>query len=366
MAIIVNNSIRNNSPNADNYFYCQPNSSTPWASVTDAHAGIPSAYRGRGKRFLIMSDLEGVGEEDYWYHGGVDVINLVPVLPRVYIEGFASGSGTIDNPWIIGSSGPTLTTPSAPTAGVVNDSANTFNWTNNPSYTAVSDYEYSVNGSVYTNVTSKPITLSNLAVPVGQLKVRVKAVAGVSNASLPLANTVAFTVSVGVGTPVIGWTVANANRVTVTSNNLVAMSGVTDSTSALSPFRLASLASGSVTADGTANGTGNIYLNPGFQEDNAISGMYGIFQGSSGNILAIVNNIYTNANNSTNGDRTQVKIRMLADGVNINFQYSLDAGGTFTTFLTAPQVAQILYVKAVVNPLPTSVVNVVSTNLTSS
>ena len=60
MAININNSLKNKSPNANDYFYCQPNSSTPWATISDAHNGMPISYRGIGKKFHVISDIDGV------------------------------------------------------------------------------------------------------------------------------------------------------------------------------------------------------------------------------------------------------------------------------------------------------------------
>jgi len=97
--------------------------------------------------------------------------------------------------------GAVLTTPAAPTSFVVDDTANTGNWTNNPSYTAVSDYEQTVDGGdTYTTCTAKPISVGDVALNIGMVGVRVKAVAGVSNPSLTLYNLTAYTVS-GLTTP---------------------------------------------------------------------------------------------------------------------------------------------------------------------
>ena len=110
---------------------------------------------------------------------------------------YASGSGTaisggayavsaVDDEWIsysfvIKASGGTVTpvTPAAPTAGVVDDVNNTYNWTNNPSFTALSHYEFSTNGgSTVQDVTAKPIQVGNVALGAGQVQVRVKAMNG--------------------------------------------------------------------------------------------------------------------------------------------------------------------------------------------
>ena len=66
--------------------------------------------------------------------------------------------------------------PAAPTNPMVDDDANTFDWTNNPSYANVSDYEYSVNsGATWTICTSKPIEVGNIDLSAGEVQVRVGA-----------------------------------------------------------------------------------------------------------------------------------------------------------------------------------------------
>lgn len=86
-------------------------------------------------------------------------------------------------------------TPAAPTGGIVDDVANTFNWTNNSGFTALTDYEFTTNGgAAVQNVTAKPINVGNFALSAGQVGVRVKAMNG-NPVSAWLLNTTAFTVS---------------------------------------------------------------------------------------------------------------------------------------------------------------------------
>lgn len=88
--------------------------------------------------------------------------------------------------------------PDAPTAGVVDDDNDTFDWTNNPLFTALGDYEYTLNGgSSYNTVTAKPIVVGDIDKAIGQVGVRVKA-AGAAPASATLYNASAFNAS---GTP---------------------------------------------------------------------------------------------------------------------------------------------------------------------
>ncbi|WP_316817288.1 hypothetical protein [Pedobacter nyackensis] len=91
------------------------------------------------------------------------------------------------------------TTPSAPTAFIVDDVNNTADWTNNPTYTSVNDYEYTLDGGVtVNNVTVKPVNVGDIAKSAGQVGVRIKAASG-RNVSAWLFNATAYT-STGGGT----------------------------------------------------------------------------------------------------------------------------------------------------------------------
>lgn len=66
--------------------------------------------------------------------------------------------------------------PAAPTNFVVNNGAKTFDWTNNPAYTTLADYEYTTTtGVVVLDVTTKPQTIPNNNYAIGTVGVRVKA-----------------------------------------------------------------------------------------------------------------------------------------------------------------------------------------------
>lgn len=81
----------------------------------------------------------------------------------------------------------------APTAGVVDDAANTFGWTYNATQTNVSDYEYSVDGGVsWTVCTAKPQTGISGAYAAGKVQVRAKATLR-QPASPPLESSAPFT-----------------------------------------------------------------------------------------------------------------------------------------------------------------------------
>jgi len=100
-----------------------------------------------------------------------------------------------------GTGTPSLPAAAAPTNGVVNDSANTFGFTLNPSYPNLSDYEYQINSGTITTVSANPISIGDIASNVGGVRCRVKAVSGVSSASAWLTNATAYTATPGLTTP---------------------------------------------------------------------------------------------------------------------------------------------------------------------
>lgn len=86
-------------------------------------------------------------------------------------------------------------TPVAPTNAVVNDASNTFGWTNNSSYTSLTDYEYTLDGGgTYTVASANPINVGDVNKAVGSVGVRIKAASG-RNASTTLYNATTFTAS---------------------------------------------------------------------------------------------------------------------------------------------------------------------------
>jgi hypothetical protein len=93
--------------------------------------------------------------------------------------------------------------PAAPTAPVVDNTANTFGFTPAAGY-AATDHEYRVapGGGAFgawADVTVNPIAIGDIAVDAGDVEVRVKAVGGVNAASAALASDAAFTVGGGGG-----------------------------------------------------------------------------------------------------------------------------------------------------------------------
>nr|WP_216603092.1 DUF1566 domain-containing protein [Vibrio coralliilyticus] len=68
----------------------------------------------------------------------------------------------------------TPVTPSAPTAGIVNDAVNTFDWTYVAGFETPENYEQRISGGNWNAVSTKPIQLEDIAYNVGAIEVRVK------------------------------------------------------------------------------------------------------------------------------------------------------------------------------------------------
>lgn len=139
--------------------------------------------------------------------GGISIIDSVTngnmnavTSNAVYqaIQSLLGGySGTLQDLYDLISSG--LVTPEAPTSFIVDDVANTGDWTNATGYTDIGDYEYQINGGSITTATVKPFVVGDINAAIGDVKIRVKAVPGVSNASAWLTNPSAYTASGGAG-----------------------------------------------------------------------------------------------------------------------------------------------------------------------
>lgn len=88
-----------------------------------------------------------------------------------------------------------LINPVGPTSQIVDDVLDTYDWTNDPSYPNLGDYEYTMDGGLtYAILATKPLIVGPIALPNGKVGVRVKAVPGISNASATLYNTNPYTV----------------------------------------------------------------------------------------------------------------------------------------------------------------------------
>lgn len=144
-----------------------------WTGVIDAtryvlqradnnlFTGAVVAYNGPG---LSFSESDLAPNATYYYR------------VRATASGFAAGDWSIINATTAASGN---ITPPAPTAGVINDTQDTFDWTNATGYSALSNYEYTLNGGTdYSPAIVKPISVGNVTKAAGQVGVRVKADTG--------------------------------------------------------------------------------------------------------------------------------------------------------------------------------------------
>jgi hypothetical protein len=116
-----------------------------------------------------------------------------------YVDGVNNASPTLFStaPYTIN-----YINPLAPTNAIINDIANTFNWTNSVGFGSILDYEYTLDeGLNWQQCTEKPLAVGNNAFEVNTVGVRVKS--QVNNSASPILwNATAFTVAnVGVTTP---------------------------------------------------------------------------------------------------------------------------------------------------------------------
>jgi hypothetical protein len=88
--------------------------------------------------------------------------------------------------------------PIAPSNFVINDIANTFNWTYTYGYSTTSDYEYSTNsGSTWLTCSTKPTNVGNINIANGVLQLRIKATASRFNGDILISNA-AFSINTSI------------------------------------------------------------------------------------------------------------------------------------------------------------------------
>ncbi len=84
----------------------------------------------------------------------------------------------------------------APTNPVVDDVANTFDWTFANGFTKAADYQYRIGNGAWMTATAKPVQVGDVAIAAGGVELRVAAVAGEWLASPVITNADAFTIVV--------------------------------------------------------------------------------------------------------------------------------------------------------------------------
>jgi len=294
---------------------------------------------------------------DYEYQINSGTITTVTVKPFVVGDVYAAvgdvkirvkaATGRDASAWLTNTTEFTGTpiTPAAPTGGVVDNDADTFAFTLNSTYPSLSDYEYQVNSGAIGPVTSNPIGIGDISVPIGQLKVRVKAATGRTVSSW-LTNATAFTVLPEVTVAITDW--PTLDKFTQSTNTLTSTTGTGVFGYALSSAKLAAGTAGFVEATITM---GAILPAIGFGQ-----GLTAKLTEAQMDFSFIFNNI-NNRIQAKNLGTTSVpdyvtitpnsttKIRLRGDGTTMFCEYSLDDGATYSSYTSWPQPNVDLYVK---------------------
>ncbi len=146
---------------------------------TTTYTGSPIPYDGT---VSATPALGGSENPMYYYFTSASdraaMINGVASAPAnagtYYVLGFVAETATHGAVYTYATMTIEKATQPAPTSPVVNDTENTFNFTI-VSGTFQYNYEYSINGgSNWTDVTANPISVGNVAIPAGDLQVRLK------------------------------------------------------------------------------------------------------------------------------------------------------------------------------------------------
>jgi hypothetical protein len=226
--------------------------SVAYADITGKPALFSGSYSDLTNKPTIPS-ISGLASEEYVTSRGYltslpvidySIIQNTPVIPDVptdlivddlvnsqylptidLMQYFDSSQFSIVNDKITFMGAGTIPTPSAPTNGVVDDTNNTFGFTPR-SGVPIGNYEYQLGSGTITTVTVNPIQVGNAAYSVGTVKVREKAISGISNASNWLTNSTAFTSTVLDGIqPYTEWDTQGLSTVIIQDSNTVVYDG---------------------------------------------------------------------------------------------------------------------------------------------
>jgi len=163
----------------------------PTLSADDT-ANTLSAAHSLGASEIVQSTNDGAYVA---YAGQISVGNFVRDA-GYYKFKIKSATGRNESPVV---SSPAFTEtalpkPATPTNGIVDDVSNTFNFTYVAGNTVITDYQYTLDaGTTPVILTTKPLVVGDIAKAAGQVGIRLKAVAGVRQASDWLFNATAFT-----------------------------------------------------------------------------------------------------------------------------------------------------------------------------
>lgn len=248
-----------------------------------------------------------------------------------------------------------LTTPATPTAGVVDNTNDTFDWTYSLGFTSPDDYEYTLNGGTsYSPLPEKPLFVGDIGKPIGQVGVRVKAVAGVNNASNTLFNAAAFTIAPPTMTPVpLNDVLTNVINLLITDVNDV--TAVDNSTYAWAASTLRLPVGGAAILQMSFAGSNNLH-------GIAVALSRQTISEGENNFDFRINR--TNSNELIGGAKGQYPKspslasspnslgRMRATGTQIFTEYSTDGGNTWTQIgAAATQIQEVMYFKIFGDPI---------------
>lgn len=269
---------------------------------------------------------------------------------RVTATGFAGsnygvGNATTDVPGNI--------TPAAPTFGVVDDVNNTFNYTLNPTYPANSNYEFTLNGgATVSDVSAKPILVGDVDKAIGQVGIRLKAVAG-RNASAWLFNATAFNKVVDNTVPIIAWRLDRDIMIDPQMNNtlLYKLPNTVNFGAAYPNLKVLAGGTAILVSEGKVGtaGIGRI----AFDNNNDTvmnSGSATYFLGFSDNEYGrqVSTQDYVSFQVPVSVASNLVKIRLRTDATKVYYEYSINGGASWGTLDSKVRANETLYAKVFV------------------
>ncbi|RAJ24995.1 phage tail protein [Pedobacter cryoconitis] len=239
-----------------------------------------------------------------------------------------------------------VSTPAKPTLPVNNNSSYSFSWTYTAGYTTPSAYEGTKDGgATFVTLTAKPWNIGAGDYSSGQIGVRVKAVDGINNASPWLFNTVGFSLPL---VSVALTQLVNDGYCDIIENNVVTVNEQGQYAYVSSPLTLPIGGAGFIMMD-LNEPDGVQTMSIGFQTSSQLANApsYEMYSGSNGDHKFLAHNGNTYAGSPILPRSANTKGRIRANGTIIYFEYSTDAGVSWTSLTNVPQPQSVLYIRAV-------------------
>lgn len=244
-------------------------------------------------------------------------------------------------------------TPVAPSTGVVDDVANTFNWTNNPSYAALSNYQFTLDGgATVADVAIKPILVGDVNKAIGQVGIRIKAAPG-RNASAWLFNAVAFNKVIDTTIPIDIWRLTFDVEVDPIMNNTLnyKMPNTVGFGVGYPDLKVNSGATALLVCNGKVGtaGIGKLIFHTANDDvSNPSSQLYylGFSDNEFGRKITTKDFVMFDVPAGVSSDL--IKIRIRTDAIKIYYEYSINGGLAWVTLDSKTRTAVPLYAKVVV------------------